>query len=225
MGQDSIASKKLISTSVVAVLFYYGTEFKPSQSQLGLQVPVLRESLLKGKDWRALAKQQKQQQFGAASKTLAREQLQSMMQSLELLCQIEEQQGRQQNQQHHPAAAVNKRGSNGSRKSLLDTGGAEEAEVLQETVHVVCSRQVRDMYPSGQHSEGSQPKCRCAICKNLYTRVAWLVACGFYGGYHPWILTQLYVTSHPCRPNIGHLMASCSLHQPVCANLLCASNS
>lgn len=102
-------------------------------------MPVLRKSLLKGKNWRTIAALQKKQQFGAAAKALAREQLQSMMQSFELLCQIEEQREQQQKQQQKVAA-----GSSGSSSgTLLERGGAAEAEVLQATVRVVCSRQVR----------------------------------------------------------------------------------
>lgn len=107
-----------------------------------LQVPVLRESLLKGKDWRALAAQQKKGQFGAAAKALARQQLQTMMQSFDLLCQLEEQREQQQKQRRMAAGTSNDRGSSSSSGSLLERGGAEDSEVLAATVRVVCSRQV-----------------------------------------------------------------------------------
>lgn len=102
------------------------------------QVPVLRDALLKGKHWPSIAEQQKQQQFGAAAKALARQQLQTMMQSFELLCQIEEQ--REQQQKQRSSAAGGSSASGGG--TLLERGGADELEVLQATVRVVCSRQV-----------------------------------------------------------------------------------
>lgn len=122
------------------------------------QVPVLRDSLLRGKDWRAIAAQQKQQQFGAAAKALAREQMESMMQSLELLCQIEEQR-EQREQQHgsHPGGNSNSSsGGGGVSGSLIERGGADDAEVLQSTVRVVCSRQVRAPSPVWWVQVGSE---------------------------------------------------------------------
>jgi hypothetical protein len=101
---------------------------------------VLRESLLKGKNWLALAALQKKEQFGASAKALARQQLQTMMQSFELLCKLEEQREQQQKQQGVAAGGSN--GSSSGNGSLVEKGGAEEAEVLAATVRVVCSRQV-----------------------------------------------------------------------------------
>lgn len=105
---------------------------------------MLRESLMKGRDWHALAAQQQKRQFGPAAKALAREQLQTMMQSFELLCKIEEQ-WEQQQQAAGTAAGATAAGSSSSSGSgsLVDRGGASETEVLQATVRVVCSRQVR----------------------------------------------------------------------------------
>jgi hypothetical protein len=98
---------------------------------------VLRESLLRDKNWKAIAAQQRKQQFGAAAKALARQQLQTMMQSFDLLCQIEE-----QREQQHKAATGSSGSSSSGSSSLLERGGAEESEVQQATVRVVCSRQV-----------------------------------------------------------------------------------
>jgi hypothetical protein len=103
-----------------------------------VQVPMLRERLLQGKDWPAVAKQQKKAQFGAAAKQLAQERLKGMLESFEMMCQIEQQQQQQQGKQH----AAGNAGSGGS-SSLLDGAGADEAAVLAAPIRVVCSRQVR----------------------------------------------------------------------------------
>jgi hypothetical protein len=97
---------------------------------------VLRERLLHGKDWPAVAKQQKKAQFGAAVKQLAQERLQGMLESFEMMCRIEQQQ--QQGKQHTAGAA-----GSSEACSLLDGGGADEAAVLAAPIRVVCSRQVR----------------------------------------------------------------------------------
>jgi hypothetical protein len=97
---------------------------------------MLRERLLQGKDWPAVAKQQKKAQFGAAAKQLAQERLKGMLESFEMMCQIEQRQ-QQQGKQH---AAANAGGGEGC--SLLDGGGADEAAVLEAPIRVVCSRQV-----------------------------------------------------------------------------------
>jgi hypothetical protein len=101
-----------------------------------LQVPVLRERLLHGKDWPAVAKQQKKAQFGAAAKQLAQERLKGMLESFEMMCQIEQQQQHLCKQQATGAA------SSTEACSLLDGGGAVEADVLAAPIKVVCSRQV-----------------------------------------------------------------------------------
>lgn len=101
-----------------------------------MQVPALRERLLHGKDWRTIAKQQKKSQFGAAAKQLAQERLKGMLESFEMMCQIEQQQ--QLGKQHTAGAA-----GSSEACSLLDGGGADEAAVLAAPIRVVCSRQVR----------------------------------------------------------------------------------
>ncbi|WIA09269.1 hypothetical protein OEZ85_008677 [Tetradesmus obliquus] len=99
------------------------------------QVPALRERLLHGKDSRTIAKQQKTAQFGAAAKQLAQERLKGMLESFEMMCQIEQQQ--QLGKQHTAGAA-----GSSEACSLLDGGGADEAAVLAAPIRVVCSRQV-----------------------------------------------------------------------------------
>ncbi|WIA29347.1 hypothetical protein OEZ86_011852 [Tetradesmus obliquus] len=98
------------------------------------QVPALRERLLHGNDWRTIAKQQKKAQFGAAAKQLAQERLKGMLESFEMMCQIEQQQ--QLGKQHTAGAA-----GSSEACSLLDGGGADEAAVLAAPIRVVCSRQ------------------------------------------------------------------------------------
>lgn len=92
---------------------------------------MLREALLHGKDWPAIAKQQKKTQFGAASKQLAQERLHSLLESFEMMCQVEQQHSKQ-----------DKGSKTGSALGLLDGGAADEAAVLAATVKVICSRQV-----------------------------------------------------------------------------------
>lgn len=125
-----------------------------------LQVPVLRESLLRGRDWAALAKRQRKQQFGPASKQLARQHLESLMQSFELLCQMEEQQQQQQGKAAAVAAGSSVGNDGGSSAaSILEGGGADEAAVRAATVRVVCSKQV---------NLGSQTdNCQCWFCVHL----------------------------------------------------------
>jgi hypothetical protein len=105
-------------------------------------VPVLREAIVRGRDWKALAVQQRKQQFGPAAKTLARQRLESIVQSFELLCQIEEQQ--QQQAKATPGGAATA-GQGAAAASILEAGGADEAAVQAATVRVVCSRQVGDL--------------------------------------------------------------------------------
>jgi hypothetical protein len=124
-----------------------------------LQVPMLRERLLQGKDWPAVAKQQKKAQFGAAAKQLAQERLKGMLESFEMMCQIEQQQQQQQGKVH---AAGNADSSKGC--SLLDGGGADEAAVLAAPIRVVCSRQVSSSLKGiGIH--------RCIWCSTCMTAI------------------------------------------------------
>jgi hypothetical protein len=105
-----------------------------------MQVPVLREAILRGRDWQAIATRQREQQFGAPGKALARSRLDSFMQSFELLCQMEEQQAQQGGTAAAAAAATGSAAGVGGAGRTA--GSPDEAAVHAAAVRVVCSRQV-----------------------------------------------------------------------------------
>eukprot|EP00879_Flechtneria_rotunda_P023002 GHRR01024313.1.p1 GENE.GHRR01024313.1~~GHRR01024313.1.p1 ORF type:complete len:665 (+),score=279.07 GHRR01024313.1:673-2667(+) len=107
------------------------------------QVPLLRESLLKGNDWQAIAHNQQKKQFGPAAKQLAKDRLESMLQSFELMCQMEDQQQQQQKQQSQQAAGSSS--AIGATPSTGSPGAADangDAAIVAAPIKVVCSRQL-----------------------------------------------------------------------------------
>ncbi len=89
-----------------------------------MQVPLLRERILKGKDWAAIAAAQKAGPLGSASKRLAKERLDAMMQAFEYMAAMEQ---------------VKEGGADGA---VSGSGRDSEEERLAASIKVTCSRKV-----------------------------------------------------------------------------------
>eukprot|EP00877_Chromochloris_zofingiensis_P004789 jgi/Chrzof1/14310/Cz08g32160.t1 len=88
------------------------------------QVPIVRENILRAKDWQSVADKQKKTYFGKAVKQLAADRLQSMMKALDFMCAMEPEPVR----------------SNGDRQG----GEQEQDDITTAPILVSCSRKVRD---------------------------------------------------------------------------------
>lgn len=58
-----------------------------------VQVPMLRASLLRRRDWEELAERAKREQFGAASQQLSKQRIESMLKAFDLMSSLEEGEG------------------------------------------------------------------------------------------------------------------------------------
>ncbi|GLC39562.1 hypothetical protein PLESTB_001626800 [Pleodorina starrii] len=52
-------------------------------------VPVVRDSILRGRDWRAVAERAREEHFGRAAARMARERMEAMVKHLDFLCELE----------------------------------------------------------------------------------------------------------------------------------------
>lgn len=110
------------------------------------QVPLLREALLRGRDWRSLASQQAAAQFGPAGAAAARQRLAGMLASFDMLCELEaldDGGSRGDDSRTRSRSGGGSAANPSGTAALLAGAGADEAAVLTAPVRVVCCRQVR----------------------------------------------------------------------------------
>lgn len=55
----------------------------------GVQVPMIRTSIMKGDNWRALAEEQREQFLGVEAAALSEKRMQSMLKTLEAMCDMQ----------------------------------------------------------------------------------------------------------------------------------------
>lgn len=116
------------------------------------QVPMVREGLLRGRDWPVLAAQLRDTWFGAAAAQLARERAERMLRSFEFLCSLEESAAPQQGQQAAAGAGTGMPPAVGGRVGSGGASGGAGSDLVQ----VECWRRVR----AGVHERWCEFDCR-----------------------------------------------------------------